>query len=291
MRVRMLLRCYPPTWRERYEPEMTAVLEQHQISACTWLDLLRGAVDARLDPAFAGRLGPMMARLRRSEIVVFCSFVAFFIAGVGFQKMTEDAVHAGVMGAHFSVSVGYYLVIAGAVVAGLSVLAGGAPLGLELVRQVIRDRRRDLLGLLAVPIALCLAVIGFGAAVAQQHKTIDSALVRSLIVFTVVAIAVSGAALSLAVARAEVSEASLRIARIPALIAALSMAVSLIGVVVWGLSLRSSAPGLFALNGGTLRSYAYFTWVRVVALMGAATIASIAAVWRASAAGNTRQHA
>lgn len=291
MRISALLRCYPPAWRERYEPEMTAILEQHQVSAATWFDLLRGAVEARLDPAFTGRLGPMMARLRRSEIVVFCSFVAFFIAGVGFQKMTEDAVHAGVMGANPAVGIGYYLVIAGAIVAGLSVLVGGAPLGLELVRQVIRDRRRDVLGLLAVPALLCLAVIGFGAAVAVQHKTIDSALVRSFIVSVVVAIVVSGVALALAVARADVSETSLRIARIPALIAALSMAVGLIGVVVWGLSLRSSAPGLFAVNGGMLRSYAYFTWVRVVAVMGIATVTAIAAVWRTSFTGGKAQHA
>ena len=58
------------------------------------------------------------------------------------------------------------------------------------------------------------------------------------------------------------------------------MALSLIGILVWGLALRSAAPDLYALNGGALRSYAYFTWLRVVVVMGLATVAAIAAVWR-----------
>ncbi len=43
-----LLRLYPPAWRERYEDEMRAVLEQHGLSLATRLSLLRGALDARI---------------------------------------------------------------------------------------------------------------------------------------------------------------------------------------------------------------------------------------------------
>lgn len=41
-----LLRLYPRAWRRRYEAEMRAVLEQHDVTLSTRLDLLRGALDA-----------------------------------------------------------------------------------------------------------------------------------------------------------------------------------------------------------------------------------------------------
>lgn len=42
----LLLRLYPRVWRERYEAEMRAVLEQHDVTLATYLDLVRGAFDA-----------------------------------------------------------------------------------------------------------------------------------------------------------------------------------------------------------------------------------------------------
>jgi len=53
-----LLRLYPAAWRERYEPEMLAMLEQLHLGARGRFDLARGAVDAHLHaptrlPAFA----------------------------------------------------------------------------------------------------------------------------------------------------------------------------------------------------------------------------------------------
>jgi len=43
-----LLQLYPRAWRARYEAEVLAVLEQAQIGRRAWLDLARGALDARL---------------------------------------------------------------------------------------------------------------------------------------------------------------------------------------------------------------------------------------------------
>lgn len=50
--VMWMLRLYPPAWRERYEAEMIALLEQHEITFWTVVDLLIGALDARLDPHY-----------------------------------------------------------------------------------------------------------------------------------------------------------------------------------------------------------------------------------------------
>ena len=55
--VTWILKFYPRRWRERYQEEMLAVLEQHTISLSTILDLLLGALDARLDPAYRTQEG------------------------------------------------------------------------------------------------------------------------------------------------------------------------------------------------------------------------------------------
>jgi hypothetical protein len=43
-----LLRLYPLAWRERYAVEVVALLEQHQVTVRTLVDLGRGAIEARL---------------------------------------------------------------------------------------------------------------------------------------------------------------------------------------------------------------------------------------------------
>lgn len=45
-----LLRLYPRAWRDRYAGEMELLLMQQQRSLRTLVDLLAGAVDARLNP-------------------------------------------------------------------------------------------------------------------------------------------------------------------------------------------------------------------------------------------------
>ena len=282
MQITALLRCYPLAWRERYESEMTVLLEDHRAGLWTWFDLLRGALDARLDPSFAGGRNMLINRLRRSEIAVFCAFIVYVLTGLGFQKMAEDAGKAGVMQSHAAVGIGYYAVIAGAVIAALAVAAGALPIGFSTVRRALMDRRVDLLGLLSVPVILGASVLGWGVAVAQTGGGIQSTGVRALIIFVMVAAALSAAAISLAASRAELSESTVRNARIPAIVASIGMALSFTGIFIWGLGLRSAAPDLFALNGGALRSYAYFTWLRVVVVMGLATVAALATVLRGS---------
>jgi hypothetical protein len=45
-----LLRLYPRPWRERYEEELLALLEQRPVSLLDGLDLFFGALDAHLHP-------------------------------------------------------------------------------------------------------------------------------------------------------------------------------------------------------------------------------------------------
>jgi hypothetical protein len=50
MNATWLLNLYPRTWRDRYEPEFRALLEERSPTAPEMLDILLGAVDAQLRP-------------------------------------------------------------------------------------------------------------------------------------------------------------------------------------------------------------------------------------------------
>lgn len=281
MRIARLLHCYPPAWRERYEDEVTDILAQHQVSFSTWFDLARGAFDAHLDPRFAGKMTAFATRLRRSEIIVFCSFIAFVVAGLGFQKMAEDADKAGLMQSHPAIGVGFYAVIAGAVIALLAVVAGTLPIATVMLRQALAAGRRDILALMAVPPVLFVAIVVYGAFAVHPSNSGISASVRGLIAFFIVSAVVSAAAVSLAAVRSELNDVVFRLAQWPSRVATAAMGLSLIGVLVWGIALNSAAPSFFALDGGILTSYAYFTWLRVVVVMALATVIALAALWRA----------
>jgi WD40 repeat protein len=66
--ARFLVGCYPRRWRERYREEMLDVLDQHQATARTVLNLAAGALSTHLDPAYRAE-GLSMARLRRAAVI------------------------------------------------------------------------------------------------------------------------------------------------------------------------------------------------------------------------------
>jgi hypothetical protein len=76
--VTWMLRLYPPAWRRRYDAEMAALLEQHESSFATVLDLGRGAVDAWM---LAGSEGLTMQILRRDAAVLRQSTVVGLLLG------------------------------------------------------------------------------------------------------------------------------------------------------------------------------------------------------------------
>src|SRR5579885_3392735 len=79
--IRWLLRLYPRAWRERYADEITLVLAAHRVTLWTALDMLLGALDARLHPdLLPGTVVSVAQRLRNSEVAVFCAVVLFCLA-------------------------------------------------------------------------------------------------------------------------------------------------------------------------------------------------------------------
>jgi hypothetical protein len=70
--MRWLLKLYPPAWRERYEEEMAALLEESRSGRRSIIDLLRGAADAWI----IGPRGPL------GGLEIWLAIVAYGVASV-----------------------------------------------------------------------------------------------------------------------------------------------------------------------------------------------------------------
>jgi len=92
----LLLKLYPRTWRERYEIEMIALLEEHTITLFTVIDLLFGALDARLDPHYRTQKillsGERMSQIRVASSTIFWAFPIFWLCWIAFLSDLSDAM-------------------------------------------------------------------------------------------------------------------------------------------------------------------------------------------------------
>lgn len=291
LRTRWIVRLYPAAWRERYGEEFTALLDECTPSLPHLFDAVWGAVDAHLHvEQLTGRFMEMVTRLRRAEVVVFCAWIAFVVAGIGFQKMTEydDFMEAGK--AYPLIGFAFTTVVVGSAVALLAVLAGGVPLALATARKAVVERRFGVLALFGVPVLSFVVLAAYlaialhvpdGATSAAQHPTpTDKVLAVGLAGVLVLGAAASAWAISAAISRGDADERWFRFARIPTIITTVAMAVMCVAVIVWGLALWSDVPHLFAGTGGIVATSTALSWLGHVLVMSVATIVAIAAVAR-----------
>jgi hypothetical protein len=297
---RWLLRLYPPAWRARYGDEFTALLDLAPLSLWTVLDVLLGALDARLCIR-SWRIAAMTTltqRLRRSEIVIFCAYIAFVVAGSAFAKVTEyddfhDATrHYPLIGGAFTT-----LVVA-AWVALAAVVIGGAPLALAAARSALAARRWGTLALLAVPALALGALYGFVVLLGQVIRPLIHAgngptpgnwhLGITLGVFYLLCARASTAAVARAIAQSEIAPGLYRFARIPAAAATLAMVVVTGSLLVWGLALRADVPSLFNGNDGLMATNTAANWLVHLVVM---VVATAIALWAAARAFTTQEGA
>jgi hypothetical protein len=80
-----LIRLYPPAWRERYEAEFLGILEARPPSRRDRMDIVRGALDARLHPEIPGRPDAPGRSMQTAGWVAASSIAAgaVFLAWVG----------------------------------------------------------------------------------------------------------------------------------------------------------------------------------------------------------------
>ncbi|MBA2287053.1 MAG: hypothetical protein H0W02_16390 [Ktedonobacteraceae bacterium] len=292
-----LLSLYPRPWRERYEDEVLVMLEQHPLSFTDGVNLFFGALDAQLHPHLGTtgmplyeRLVHMFSALRRSLLAIFCAYVSFILAGLAFQKMTEYADFQEAAQAHTVIGLSFHLVVLGAIVALLAMLAGGLPIVVAVARSALIHKRPGSLFLLTVPI-LAFAVFLGTTVLLNAIDRPGTLPVWQLLLYRgfffgmlIAAAIVSAGSVCFAVARSEVPARLLRFAVLPSVLATLSMVLILAATITWGLGLRDGAPQLFAGNAGIVGTSTIGTWLGIVIAMAVATLLAVLALLRALSA-------
>lgn len=320
----LLVLC-PGELRREYGADMTQIFRQLcgdtytsqgpwgivRLLAPTLGDLATGAT-AEYVSVFAQCLKEfwMTNRLRASAIVVFCAYIAFVVAGMGYQFMTDYVVSSGLQDAQPVLSDSFLIVQIGAVVALLAVLIGGLPVAFAAWRFAIIRRRWSILALFGVPVVAFAALVGYlqliirlrltqglyqadggwhlgySQAVTRMGlipahpthtgpTTLDQLYGGGLFALFILGALASAWAVSAAIARVQLSDRLLRFTRLLALLTTLTMGVMLAATVVWGLGLLASAPDVFMGNAGVLATNTAFNWSSVIAVMGIATVVAI----------------
>jgi hypothetical protein len=288
---RRLVGLYPRAWRERYEEEFVAMLEQRAASVSDLVDVAFGVLDAWARPQVVSEGGRLViSRMRSTLLAVLWAWVGFVAAGVGFQKMAEYEEFVGAARENPVVGISFETVVVGAVVALAAIVAGGTPIAFAAVRAALGEGRRDVPLLLCVPLLSAAAFVGYVLVLGEViypslgplavHDAVNVALFLSLGGAFLVAAAASAGAVSVAVSRCEIGARIYRFALFPGVLAALAMGVVFVATVVWGLALRAQAPALFSGDEGILATPTVATWLAIVAVMAVCACASGAAMVR-----------
>ena len=158
--ARWALRCYPPSWQERYGTELAEVTGDGR---GVTLDLLVGALRAWMRP-----VGPRTLAARRQSAVgtVHISWCAAFVAAAVFTKAVADPPLPGLTS---GVAQPLWAVVRAAFVLGwLVLLLGGAGLLLRVAVPAVRARRWHVLRPL-LPGAALLLVVAAGVPVVGSY--------------------------------------------------------------------------------------------------------------------------
>jgi DNA-binding PadR family transcriptional regulator len=87
-----VVQLYPRAWRERYEEEMLAVLDEHRITIFTLLDLAFGALETRLDPYYRTERLFAFKSVHAATLAFFAALAAFLFLVVGNSGLLTQAL-------------------------------------------------------------------------------------------------------------------------------------------------------------------------------------------------------
>jgi hypothetical protein len=231
--MKWILELYPLAWRQRYQEEMLALLEQHHVTWRTVVDLLLGAVEARFDPHFktASRSDPTVwaVRVRRAHGTILLAFPLLVLCHLLVLDGLDDVFDTWI---REHASLWRLRTVSGAITAVgfIALLLTGVWLALILAQQAAQKHRTRLvlpLGGLVVALAL------YGI-----HACVPWAISRLF----PLCIAASPLPLAYAVSRCEIKPRLLCYALAPAALAVLGMAAQVIFVAVWGFAIWGVSP-------------------------------------------------
>ncbi len=236
-----------------------------------------------------------IARLRRSEFAVFCAYIAFVVAGMGYAKIVEYDDFHDATNAHPLIGLAFTTLVVGAYLGLAAVIVGWLPLAFIAARKAFATHRWGVIGLFCVPPLAFVAFFGYAELMVRVVSPAvqggggialgtDQLGISLAVVFVLCAIA-STLAVIQAVARSEIAPQFFRFARIPTVAATVAMLVVTASLFAWGLSLRNDVPSLFNDNDGLLSTNTAANWIVILGIMGLATGIALWATIRGVVAG------
>jgi hypothetical protein len=308
-----LTRLYPLAWRNRYEEEFTALLENCLNSPLDVLDIMLGAVDAHLlllsGESLNWRGMNMLNKIRTAVLIVFAAYIGFVIAGFALVGMADDSPMIALTKTNTVLTAAWTTIQAGAAVALLTVVIGGLPLAITVIRHALTNSHRGL-GLVLVPVITFLVVaayfsfvlaVGFGrihlpgvVPVVQPgaFPPGNRLLMAGLMATFVLGAIVSTLAVWKLVARTDIEQETFRaikrsitvkiynFAFWPAVVTALAMLVVLVATLTWGSLAFSSLPGVFTGNFGPWGTSTQVWFASIILLMTLSTAAAFLGLMR-----------
>jgi hypothetical protein len=272
------LRLYPAAWRERYELEVRALIEQSEASLASVLDLLGGALDARLHPSFCV---PSGRRLRGTLVTTIYCGVAFAFVGGGFAKATEDPPFRGAEAAHGLLG-GDRIAIELLALACLAVVAvAGAPLALGILQQAYRGSRQLRRALLLAVIAgaggaiVTVSLVAMANSVHGNGGTLGHVAFLAWVALVAFAAGVAARSARTALIEAVLDRPPLVLGVAGAWLLARLMAALAIAAGVYCIGLALEAPRVAALSNGPL---AFGTTPLLAGMTGAMVLLSAVAL-------------
>jgi predicted membrane protein len=255
--VRTLLACYPAGWRQQYGDEYAQLLCDLRIARRPALivDSLRGAVRAH---------GGVLMSSRSPMTVTVWATGLFTVAGIGFEKLSED--FNGIAGGI------YTLVVAAAAVTLLALVIAAGPTASAL----LRGRDTGAWKYVAVPVvgvAIWYGVLRLALAFSGDHGVHSAPNVTGFALIAVVGVAVVAAtawAAAIVLNRVPATPpAGLRSAALLAVAA--GMAVTTVAALIWGLQVHADDPVGFRSDHGVLATPLVPSWILAVLLMAVAS--------------------
>ncbi len=308
-----LVLLYPRAWRDRYGDEFATLLEESLQSPLDVLDVFLGALDAHLQLLSGENLNwrtiNMMNKLRTALLVVFTGLVGMAIAGMGLVGIADDSPMIPLMQTNLPLHLSWLAVQGGAVVALLSIIVGGFPLGLTVLHQVFSKGSKKW-QLLLVPLAFAVIVIAYLAFIVMVGKGVihvtgitpvvqpgvfpqgTRLMLEGFIVVVVLSAAISTWAVWKLVSdlgdEPEMQNVGgktpnthiYKFAYIPSRIASLAMLVVLLGALVWGWISFNAFPEVYFGNFGPWLTSTRAWYYMIIVLMTASTVAAFLAVSR-----------
>jgi hypothetical protein len=303
-----LTSLYPRAWRDRYAAEFDILLEQCLHSPLDVVDVFLGAVDAHLQllngENLTWRIMNMLNKLRTTILMVFAAFIGFVIAGFGLVGLADDSPMIPLMKTNPALAAAWMTIQIGSAVALVTVVIGGLPLAVTIIRRAMAGDKRSR-GMLLVPVFSFLALalyLGFVFLVGTGRIRIPGVvqvvqpgnfsagnrlMLEGLMLLFILGAIASTLAVWKAISNTDTEQEvfhaigrSLTIkvyqfAFVPAVITTLAMLVMLLATIAWGWLSFSAMPEVFAGNFGPWGTSTQAWYFGIVALMVVCSLAAL----------------